>query len=165
MTPLLTDEQKKTVASWIEGGAKLSEIQDRLDKEFGIRLTYMDVRLLADDLKVTPKDAESPAAPAANAAPTSEEASAELPAEPAADLEPEMPLGGGGVSLSVDQLARPGAMVSGKVTFSDGKKADWYMDQYGRLGLVGPQPGYRPPSSDIPEFQAALDRELAKMGL
>jgi hypothetical protein len=164
MTAPLTDEQKKTVSSWIEGGAKLSEIQDRLDKELGVRLTYMDVRLLADDLKVTPKDAEPPAPPAVAPA-SNTDGPADLPAEEPADVGPDAPLGGGSVSLTVDQLARPGAMVSGKVTFSDGKKADWYMDQYGRLGLVGPQPGYRPPSSDIPEFQAALDRELAKMGL
>lgn len=155
----LTDEQKSAVSSWIQGGAKLSEIQDRLDKEFGVRLTYMDVRLLADDLKVTPKDAEVPAPVAADAA--------EATAAPSA-LSPEpIPAAAatGGVSLTVDQIARPGAMVSGKVTFSDGQKAEWHMDQYGRLGLAGPQPGYRPPSKDIPEFQAALDRELAKMGM
>ena len=155
----LTDEQKQAASSWIQGGAKLSEIQDRLDKEFGVRLTYMDVRLLADDLKVTPKDPELPPPPATEPAEVPAATSALAP-----DASPS-PAPGGGVSVTVDQLARPGAMVSGKVTFSDGQKADWHMDQYGRLGLVGPQPGYRPPAKDIPEFQAALDRELAKMGM
>jgi hypothetical protein len=154
----LTDEQKKTVASWIEGGAKLSEIQDRLDKEMGLRMTYMDVRLLSDDLKLTPKDPE-PAHPA----PTLGDAAPETPAPPS-PLD-AAPAPTGGVSVTVDQLARPGAMVSGKATFSDGQKADWYIDQYGRLGLVGPTPGYRPPADDIPIFQTTLDRELAKMGL
>ena len=66
--------------------------------------------------------------------------------------------------MSVDQIARPGAIVSGKVTFSDGVKADWYLDQTGRLGLMSQQPGYRPPQSDLPQFQAALDAELTRLG-
>jgi hypothetical protein len=160
----LTEEQQKQVTAWIDAGAKLSEIQDRIDKEFGIRLTYMDVRLLVDDLKLTPKDAESanPPTPPEAAAPEMESVP-ENATEAAA--EPEPGLIGGKVSVSVDHLARPGAMVSGKVTFSDGQKAEWYMDQYGRLGLSPSTPGYRPPQGDIPVFQAALEQELAKMGL
>jgi hypothetical protein len=69
------------------------------------------------------------------------------------------------VSIAVDHLARPGAVVSGKVTFSDGNKADWYIDQTGRLGLVPQQPGYRPPTGDVQQFQAALEGELSKLGL
>ena len=51
-------------------GAKLSEIQTRLASEFGLKLTYMEVRFLVDDLKLTPKDPEPPkvAAPVAEAA-------------------------------------------------------------------------------------------------
>src|SRR5256885_17162057 len=70
----------------------------------------------------------------------------------------------GGVSISVDQIARPGAVVSGKVTFSDGNTADWYFDQAGRLGLLPQQTGYRPSAPDLQQFQAALDGELSKMG-
>jgi hypothetical protein len=56
-------------------------------------------------------------------------------------------------------------MVSGSVVFSDGKKATWYMDQYGRLGLDAGETGYRPPQEDIVQFQTALDRELRKVGM
>ena len=72
--------------------------------------------------------------------------------------------GTGTVSLNVDQIARPGAMVSGKVTFSDGKGAEWYFDQSGRLGLVPQEQGYRPSAADLQQFQAALDSELSKLG-
>jgi hypothetical protein len=65
----------------------------------------------------------------------------------------------------VDQVARPGAVVSGRVTFSDGQKAEWYVDQAGQLGLAPQQQGYRPPASDVQQFQMALDAELSKMGL
>ena len=66
--------------------------------------------------------------------------------------------------MVVDQLARPGTMVSGAVTFSDGMSADWYLDQTGRLGLVPKQQGYKPSPADIQQFQAGLEREMAKLG-
>ena len=56
----MTDEQRQRVAAWIEQGAKLAEIQNRLASEFGITLTYMEARFLVDDLKLTPKDPEPP---------------------------------------------------------------------------------------------------------
>ena len=58
----LDEAQRKRVAAWIAEGLKLSEIQNRLASELKIHLTYMDVRLLVDDLKLTPKDAEPPKA-------------------------------------------------------------------------------------------------------
>jgi len=42
--------------------------------------------------------------------------------------------------------------------------AEWYFDQMGRLGLIPQQPGYRPPTSDLQQFQSLLDSELSKMG-
>lgn len=161
----LTDEQRQRVAAWIAQGAKLSEVQNRLASELGIKLTYMEARFLVDDLKLTPKDPEPPKTvePAATAKPT-------LTAKPvpADDLgEAEMPLpsaGGGKVSVTVDQITRPGAIVSGKVTFSDGQTADWYLDQTGRLGVVPKQTGYKPSPVDVQDFQLALQQEVAKLG-
>ena len=49
---VLTDEQKQAVTAWIEEGAKPADVQGRLEKEFGLRMTYMEVRFLIDDLKV-----------------------------------------------------------------------------------------------------------------
>jgi hypothetical protein len=124
-------------------------------------MTYMDVRFLVDDLKLVPKDIEPPKPPAPSLA-------GGKPAAPSAShqsqAEPKSKQPGGGVSVRVDQIARPGAVVSGKVTFSDGNNADWYFDQTGRLGLVPQEPGYRPPPADLQQFQAALDGELSKMG-
>ncbi len=162
----LDDEQRKKVSEWIKQGLKLSDIQSRLDSELGLKMTYMDVRLLVDDLKLVPKDIERPKTPTptlgtpgggapAKPAPAGSKATQAPAAEPAA----------GGVSVQVDQLARPGAVVSGKVTFSDGNQAEWYFDQMGRLGLVPQQPGYRPPAADLQQFQAALDSELNRMGM
>jgi hypothetical protein len=165
----LDESQRKRVAEWIKQGLKLAEIQNRLAAELGVTMTYMEVRLLVDDLKLVPKDIEAPK-PAASVLAGSGGQSAPKnpgsdPKAAAAKPEPAAPSATGGVSVSVDQIARPGAVVSGKVTFSDGNRAEWYLDQMGRLGLVAQQAGYRPPAADVPQFQAALERELAKMGL
>jgi len=128
----------------------------------------MEVRLLVDDLKLVPKDVEPPkpvaSVLAGSGSPPGAKASAADQRTGEAKPETGVPSPTGGVSVSVDQLARPGAVVSGKVTFSDGNNADWYFDQTGRLGLVPQQPGYRPPPADLQQFQAALDGELSKMG-
>jgi hypothetical protein len=153
----LDEAQRQRVTAWILEGAKLSEIQNRLLSEFGVKCTYMEVRFLVDDLKLTPKDPEPPkvvAPPAADPAKLSVEKN------PA----PEGTLTASGVSVSVDQIAKPGAIVSGKVTFSDGQSADWILDQTGRLGVVPKQAGYKPSAADVQDFQTALQTEIAKLG-
>jgi hypothetical protein len=60
----LDESQRTKVEGWIKQGLKLSEIQNQLISELGLTMTYMDVRLLVDDLKLTPKDVEPPKPPA-----------------------------------------------------------------------------------------------------
>src|SRR5436305_3720764 len=169
LTMNLDDAQRQKAAEWIAQGLKLSEIQNRLASELGVKMTYMDVRLVVDDLKLTPKDIERPkAAPSAltSGAAPSGGGRADVGAGPSAGASPTASeAGGGGVSVTVDELAIPGAMVSGKVTFSDGVKAAWHLDQAGRLGLAPKQPGYRPSAADLQQFQMALETKLAKIGL
>jgi hypothetical protein len=155
----LSEEQRQRVTAWIAAGARLSEVQTRLNQEFGLKLTYMETRFLVDDLKLTPKDPEPPKV---------EKAPVPEPNKPAeekkspAEAQPAVPMG---VSVNVDQIARPGALVSGKVTFSDGQKAEWYLDQTGRLGVIPGQQGYKPSAADVQEFQMALQEQLQRMGL
>ena len=149
MDTILDHAQRQKVAAWINEGLKLAEIQKRLESELGLRLTYLEVRFLVDDLKLKPKDPPPPPKPAVKP----EDALSPGSAAP------------GKVSVSVDQLARPGALVSGKVKFSDGKTADWILDQAGRLGLVPSEKGYKPPTADVQEFQLLLQQELQKLGM
>jgi len=147
----LTEVQKQKVAAWINEGLKLAEIQKRLESEFGLRPTYMEVRFLIDDLKLMPKDPEPPAAPAVVPA-----ATAATPAPAAAAA--------GRVTVEVDKIPRPGALVNGTVTFSDGQTAAWYLDQTGRLGLTPAQADYKPTAEDVKAFQLELQTQLQKMG-
>ena len=155
----LTEEQKKTVAGWLEEGLSVADVQGKLSAEFAVSMTYMEVRFLLDDLALAPKDEE-------------EEVAEEVEdTAPPPDNEPSVRDGNavldqpGGVSVTVDQVVRPGALASGKVTFSDGKSAAWYLDELGRLGLVADDKSYKPSQEDIMAFQTQLQQELGRMGM
>lgn len=159
----LDEGQRQKVAEWIEQGLKLAEIQNKLAADLGITMTYMDVRFLIDDLKLRPNDIlraahVAPAPAVSGPAPASTAGGAFSAADPAGT--PAV----GGVSVSVDTVARPGAIVSGRVTFSDGQGGAWLIDQTGRPGLVTDQQGYRPSPADVTEFQTKLQEELGRMG-
>lgn len=143
----LTDDQKSAVLRWIEEGAGPSDIQKRLKEEFQISFTYLETRLLADDLKLQFKEPERPAEP--TPAPV-EEPPAAAP---------------GKVTVTIDQITRPGAMISGRATFSDGETAGWYLDQTGRLGLDPNTAGYRPSQDDVMAFQIELEKLARSQGL
>lgn len=163
----LSDEQKQLVAQWVKEGCGLSEIQRRIADQFKITPTYMDVRFLVIELGVElrekpeprpPPKPEVPAAPASPSMPTDEDM-AGMPG-----YEDVPPPTGGRVSVEVDRLIRPGALVSGTVVFSDGVKATWALDQAGRLSLGAADKSYRPSAQDIQEFQMTIARELQKRG-
>ena len=102
----LTEEQKSKVAQWIADGMKLSEIQSRLGSELEIRLTYMEARMLVDDLKLLPKDPvpEAKPAPADNPAVSGAPVDAVVPAGSA-----EAPAPAGGVTVAAVDPRSPAA--------------------------------------------------------
>jgi len=152
----LTPEQITKVSAWVAEGATLSQIQERLSSQLEVSMTYMDVRFLVDDLNLALVEKEEPKQPEVAAV---EEA-------PAAAAAPDAPTaqGAGVVTVEVDTIAQPHAMVSGLVTFSDGEKADWYIDHQGRPGMAARTPGYRPTPQDINDFQVKLDAALRQAG-
>ena len=171
----LDENQKKTVAGWVEEGLDLSAIQSRLESEMDVRMTYMDVRFLVGDLELTPKDeepepeeteSEEEAVPTPADGPTPENPFP-APENPMGEASPtaEDPLAddagnGGEVSVTVSPVTQPGMIASGSVTFTDGIKCEWHVDQYGRPSLVPPSDGYRPPEADMAKFGQELQKEL-----
>ena len=147
----LSEAQKQTVSAWISEGLGLSEVQVRLKSEFDIALTYMEVRFLVDDLDLKLQDPEEP------------EKKEDAP-EAALDANAELVGSESGVSVEVDPIQRQGAVVSGSVTFSDGQKGTWQIDQAGRLSLSPKQEGYKPGDEDMAKFQQILQQELQNKG-
>ena len=142
-TKQLSGEQITAIQSWAAGGAQLPDIQLRMKEDFGFSLTYMDTRFLVLDLGI--------------------EIIVEKMEEPAAEIK-QAPITTGAVSVTMDAIAVPGAIVSGKVVFSDGEAGIWMLDQTGRLGLNPSKPGYRPSETDIMSFQRELQRVAQGLG-
>ena len=177
---MLDDRQKNAVRKWAAEGAGLSEIQRRIKDEFGISMTYMDVRFLMLDIDAVVKDKPEPKTPPP--APSAASADAgEAPrqdgegalddnladgAAPAAGEEGYTPPGmDGDVKVELDRVVRAGALASGSVTFSDGVTGSWYLDRMGRLGLTKvSKPDYQPSREDLEAFQMALQDKLAQGG-
>ena len=143
----LSSEQVEMVKEWVAEGAQMADLQKRLKDNFGFNVTYMDTRFLSLDLALNfqvdeeesegPNDIENP------------EAQEEVDLEPLVQDKET-------VTVTLDQVARPGAMVSGTVTFSDGMKALWLIDEMGRPSIDPDQPGYQPSEADLVSFQAEL---------
>jgi hypothetical protein len=150
-------DQKREISSWVAEGMGLSDIQRKINTDFGIVMTYMDVRFLVDDLNLTLVDEEEEAKPEDSEAGTDVEK----------DTSPDSPLDAesGGVSVELDTVNPPGAMASGSVVFSDGQSKKWTLDQFGRLGLTGGDEGYKPSDEDVMEFQKQLDASLRGRGI
>ena len=139
----LTPEQVEAIKSWAEAGGQMAEIQKRLEEEFGLTATYMDTRLLILDLGIELRREAV------------EEGSPEPKPEPL--VESAAP---GGISVQLDAVTKPGAMVSGRITFSDGEKGLWWIDSMGRPGLDTDTAGYRPSEPDLLAFEEELRRLL-----
>ena len=169
----LTEEQKAEVAGWVRDGAGLADVQKRISSDFDIMMTYMDVRFLVLDLNVDvveEPDPEPEPEPIPEPEPVADVAEAaaipthEIPDE---DLMPPeaSPAEAANVTVEVDRLMKPGALVSGDVTFSDGKKGTWALDQMGRLALdMGGDKDYRPTEVDLQAFQQELRSSLERTG-
>lgn len=141
----LSKEQIEIIKTWMPNIFSIGDLQTKVNETFGTHLTYLETRFLLDDysLVLAQKAQPTPSEPTPTA-PAPEEAS------PA------------GVQVSIDPVTRPGCVVNGSVTFSDGQSATWQLDSFGRLGLKPSQQGYRPPQEDIAEFQKELQKKMSE---
>ena len=150
----LSDAQKATITQWIQAGRSLADVQRSLREEFDISMTYLDVRFLVDDLDIPVVEEEEAV----------EEVAEATEAEPA-DAEVVDEGGHGAVAVDVDAIMRPGSLVSGTVSFSDGVSLAWQLSAAGQLGLIpGDDPEYRPSPEDVQSFQTQLEEVLRKKG-
>lgn len=140
----LSEDQIANIKSWAAEGAQLSEIQKRITEEFKISVTYMDTRFAILDLGI--------------------ELVEEKKEEPAVEIV-QKPIPTGKTTVTMDSIAVPGTLVSGKVEFSDGESALWSLDQTGRPSLDPSSPGYQPSQEDILEFQSQLRALIQSSGL
>ena len=140
-----TEERNRLIATKLDEGLSLFEVQKLLSNDYAVTMTYLELRLIAADLEVDWKkqDKETPAEE--KDAPV---AVAEAEAEPKA-------------KVAISKLVRPGASMSGDVEFASGAKAEWFVDSMGRLGLNPTSGSEKPTEDDLMDFQTELQQKLA----
>ena len=141
-------ERNQLIVEKLNQGFSLGEIQKQLEEEHDIRMTYMDLRILATELEGVDWSQQP-------------ETGFKAKAVAQDDL-----LGGdsapaSGTRVTVSKLARPGAAMHGSVEFSSGAKAEWFLDHSGRLGLQSEPGSAKPNEKDLQEFQEELQRVVA----
>jgi hypothetical protein len=144
-TKQLSEKQIATISEWAAQGAQLADIQLRMRQEMEIPITYMDTRFVVLDLGITLIE--------------------EKTEEPLPEIEHSPPTPTGKTTVTMDSLAIPGSVVSGKVVFSDGESGLWKLDQTGRPSLDPNKPDYQPSREDIMEFQQQLRALIESTGL
>lgn len=168
----LSEEQITQIQSWADDGDGLSEIQNKLGSEMDIRVTYMEMRFLIDDIGVQLQSDPEPE-PEEPEEEQQEEPVPEVPEqiapEPTDELSEPAPEGTPAeeaveVSVTVDQVQRPGTMISGIVSFGGDNTAEWSLDQMGQLGMKPKNEGFRPTEAQVMAFQQELQKVVQKSG-
>ena len=172
-------EIKEYIAGRVTEGVSLSHIQDEL-KEKGVKMTFMELRLIASEIESGVfKAGEKAAEPAQDKDPAPRDAADNMPEE--AEEDPFGPEPGGDgmeeslpgpdasddaagdaadkklrgkTTVTLSRIQRPGFMASGSVTFGSGASGEWVLDQMGRLGFEKMEG--KPDQQDIQEFQMEL---------
>ncbi len=163
-----TKERDAFIKNSLNQGMSLSDVQKELAEQFDIRMTYLDLRMIAAELEVDWKKQDKPAP--AKKAEVVEEDAAEVQDEDwneeeeensdLADKAGDAPAASGKTKVTVSKLVRPGAAISGDVEFSSGAKGDWYVDNLGRFGFNPAEGSGQPNQNDLREFQMELRKAL-----
>ena len=140
MSTMVNEQQLAAIKTWAAGKVDLNGIQKKLQSEFGLHLTYMEVRFLMLDHGIElVTETEKEGTPAASSPDAQQQATQETP-----PVEQ-----GGKVRVELDDLQLPGTLLSGKAHFPGGAEGAW-------------QSTYRHtfPGGDA-EFPAGVDRHAA----
>ena len=181
---MTTKERDEYIASQLNAGVSLSDVQTKLAQEYGVKMTYFELRMLAMGLAVDwekqdkPKPAATPApvvaAPQEAAADDDDMAAADdfnaddaadTEAEPTDDDDNEEPdddeaATDGETKIVLDETPHPGAALSGTAVFASGASGKWALSRNGRLGFEPDEGSKEPDENDWQLFQAELQKTL-----
>ena len=180
---MTNQERDELIMEKLNSGMSLSDLQKLLDSEYGIKLTYFDLRMIVSELRiewdkqekkrkpaitVTPTPQPQPA-PTPAPAPKQEEAfggqiaDEEVPEEEDDDLAEDdaEEAADGETTVTVDDVPMRGAVMSGSVKFASGASGKWMMNRMGQLGLASLDEGSEQPTQDdLMLFQQELQTVL-----
>ena len=143
------EEIEKLVIAGLREEKSLNDIHKELQSEHGVKMTFMELRLLSADLDID-WDALEPEPEVKEEDPAIAAAQAEMLGEEAPS----------GVQIEVSKITRPGVALSGSVSFPSGLSGEWTLDHYGQLGMDLGDPSAQPSEEEMMDFQDALRAKL-----
>ena len=149
MSVTVNEHQLEAIKAWAAEGADLNAIQKKLQSEFELHLTFMEVRFLMLDHGIEL---------VAESEQTSEGKSSDRQEKVHQDVGTEEQ--GSKVRVELDDLQLPGTLFSGKAHFPGGAEGAWQIDQLWRLGwskLTG-----TPSPEEMQSFQQELSSMLSR---
>ena len=167
---MTNQERDNLIREKLNEGLSLSDVQKLLDSEYGMKMTYFELRMIVSTLDINWSNQEkkhtsvitpSPAPEPPKPAPQQQEApkvdaNPEPPDDDDADDEIE-PGEDGGTQVTMDDVPIPGAVMSGHVVFASGASGKWVFNRMGQLGLAELDEGSEKPSQeDLMLFQQEL---------
>ena len=171
---MTNEERDSLIMDKLNEGMSLSDVQKLLEKEHGLRMTYLELRLLAADLQINwqkqdkpkptqPSEPQKTAEPPNDIPETQDEepvAEEDMEGEEAGDDSEETPATGGETVVELDEQPIPGTAVSGTVKFASGASGKWAVRNDGRLGFEPDEGSSQPTEDDFAQFQLALRRKM-----
>lgn len=144
-------------------GAGLSEIQSRIANEYGQKMTFLDLKLIVAEIEnaaetLDKTDAQKEKVDNKNKGILASKNDEELiddEEEKSVDVEL---MDEGATVVEIDKLVKPGTALSGTVKFASGVKAEWVLDNFGRLALQNASG--KPTQDDLVMFQQELSKKL-----
>jgi len=173
------DERDQLIMEKLNSGMSLSDLQKLLNSEYGISMTYFDLRLLTTTLKIQWEKQDKPKKPAlapqpqkkqidplpeeepVNASPQDTDASedTEETGETDDDAEDGEFDESEGTVVTIDDTPIQGASISGTVKFASSASGKWMMDRQGHLGIYElDKDSEQPSQDDIQLFQIELQK-------
>lgn len=184
---MTNEERDSVIMERLNEGMSLSDVQTLLAREYGIRMTYFELRMLAADLQVNWQKHDKPKAPSTpadvedNLSVPEEEASAASyeEVEAADDMDAAIEsedVGGeesggeaaddaegaaeGETKVELDETPIPGAAMSGTVVFQSGASGKWALTRDGRFGFEPDEGSEEPTEEDFGLFQQELRKKM-----
>ena len=154
-------ELKEIITKMLKEGAGLAEIQSRLASEYQQKMTFLDLRLIVVEIEDAAKTLDK--GDKRNEEKKDDKQNSEASYETIDNEEDEKYVDAevmdeGSTVVEVDKLVKPGTAISGSVKFASGVKAEWALDNFGRLTLHNSSG--KPTQEDIVMFQQELSKKL-----
>ena len=175
---MTNQERDSLIREKLNEGLSLSDVQKLLASEYGMKMTYFELRMIVSTLDIdwsnqekkhTPTIAPTAAQESPKQAPLKQEPPKDVAdsASPLDDEDDEDDDGTddmtdeageeGGTQVTMDDVPLPGAVMSGHVKFASGASGKWVFNRMGQLGLAELDEGSEKPSQeDLMLFQQEL---------